>query len=90
MPRPTLKDSGTSATLSRLKVGVLALLITTPTPKLAGAGVTAVAAAGSVYVEPYRSIERYSHVMHIGSGVQGELDAGKDAFDLFAAAFPAV
>ncbi len=48
-----------------------------------------VAAAGSVHVDPYRSIERYSHVMHIVSGVQGELDAGKDAFDLFAAAFPA-
>jgi anthranilate synthase component 1 len=48
-----------------------------------------VAAAGSVYVDPYRCIERYSHVMHIVSGVQGELAAGKDAFDLFAAAFPA-
>jgi anthranilate synthase component 1 len=48
-----------------------------------------VAAAGSVYVEPYRSIERYSHVMHIVSGVQGELAGDKDAFDLFAAAFPA-
>lgn len=48
-----------------------------------------VAKAGSVRVEPYRSIERYSHVMHIVSGVQGELAPGKDAFDLFAAAFPA-
>ena len=48
-----------------------------------------VATAGSVYVDPYRCIERYSHVMHIVSGVQGELAAGKDAFDLFAAAFPA-
>ena len=48
-----------------------------------------VASAGSVYVDPYRCIERYSHVMHIVSGVQGELAAGKDAFDLFAAAFPA-
>jgi anthranilate synthase component 1 len=48
-----------------------------------------VAAAGSVHVDPYRSIERYSHVMHIVSGVQGELSADKDAFDLFAAAFPA-
>jgi anthranilate synthase component 1 len=48
-----------------------------------------VAAAGSVFVEPFRSIERYSHVMHIVSGVQGELAAAKDAFDLFAAAFPA-
>jgi len=48
-----------------------------------------VARAGSVHVDPYRKIERYSHVMHIVSGVQGELDDGKDAFDLFAAAFPA-
>ena len=48
-----------------------------------------VASAGSVHVDPYRSIERYSHVMHIVSGVQGELAANKDAFDLFAAAFPA-
>ena len=48
-----------------------------------------VATAGSVRVLPYRSIERYSHVMHIVSGVRGELAAGRDAFDLFAAAFPA-
>ncbi len=48
-----------------------------------------VARAGSVRVEPYRSIERYSHVMHLVSGVHGELAAGRDAFDLFAAAFPA-
>jgi anthranilate synthase component 1 len=48
-----------------------------------------VAAAGSVHVDPYRSIERYSHVMHIVSGVQGKLAKDKDAFDLFAAAFPA-
>ena len=48
-----------------------------------------VATAGSVRVEPYRAIERYSHVMHIVSGVHGELAAGCDAFDLFAAAFPA-
>jgi anthranilate synthase component I len=48
-----------------------------------------VAAAGSVHVQPYRHIERYSHVMHIVSGVQGRLAPGKDAFDLFAATFPA-
>jgi anthranilate synthase component 1 len=48
-----------------------------------------VASAGSVRVEPYRSIERYSHVMHMVSGVQGTLAPGRDAFDLFAAAFPA-
>ncbi|MEM1439806.1 MAG: anthranilate synthase component I family protein [Pseudomonadota bacterium] len=48
-----------------------------------------VAAAGSVGVDPYMSIERYSHVMHIVSGVQGQLAEDKDAFDLFAATFPA-
>jgi anthranilate synthase component 1 len=48
-----------------------------------------VARAGSVHVDPFRKIERYSHVMHIVSGVQGILDESKDAFDLFAAAFPA-
>ena len=41
-------------------------------------------------VDPYRAIERYSHVMHIVSGVQGELDPRHyDQFDLFAASFPA-
>jgi anthranilate synthase component 1 len=48
-----------------------------------------VATAGSVHVEPYRKIERYSHVMHIVSGVRGEIVADKDAPDLFAATFPA-
>ncbi len=48
-----------------------------------------VAAAGSVQVSPYRTIERYSHVMHIVSGVRGEIVADKDAADLFAATFPA-
>jgi anthranilate synthase component I len=48
-----------------------------------------VAAAGSVVVEPYRVIERYSHIMHIVSGVNGRMRPGQDAFDLFAATFPA-
>jgi anthranilate synthase component I len=48
-----------------------------------------VAQAGSVRVDPFRAIERYSHVMHIVSGVRGELAPGRDAFDLFAASFPA-
>jgi anthranilate synthase component 1 len=48
-----------------------------------------VARAGSVHVDPYRAIERYSHVMHIVSGVHGVLAPGRDAFDLFAATFPA-
>ncbi len=48
-----------------------------------------VATAGSVKVEPYRVIERYSHIMHIVSGVNGRLAPRQDAFDLFAATFPA-
>jgi anthranilate synthase component 1 len=48
-----------------------------------------VATAGTVHVDPYRIIERYSHVMHMVSGVHGTLAPGRDAFDLFAAAFPA-
>jgi anthranilate synthase component I len=48
-----------------------------------------VANAGSVVVDPYRVIERYSHIMHIVSGVNGRLRPGTDAFDLFAATFPA-
>ncbi|MGO8854468.1 MAG: anthranilate synthase component I family protein [Steroidobacteraceae bacterium] len=48
-----------------------------------------VATAGSVHVSPYRVIERYSHIMHMVSGVSGRLAPGQDAFDLFAATFPA-
>jgi anthranilate synthase component 1 len=48
-----------------------------------------VAEAGSVHVDPYRAIERYSHVMHIVSGVKGRLAPERDMFDLFAASFPA-
>jgi anthranilate synthase component 1 len=48
-----------------------------------------VAIPGSISVDPYRVIERYSHVMHIVSGVKGRLAPGQDAFDLFAATFPA-
>ena len=44
---------------------------------------------GSIRVEPSRTVERYSHVMHLVSGVLGELEIGNDAFDLFSAAFPA-
>ncbi len=48
-----------------------------------------VAEPGSIEVAPYRHIEHYSHVMHMVSGVRGRLEAGRDAFDLFAATFPA-
>lgn len=48
-----------------------------------------VAMPGSVAVDPFRVLERYSHVTHIVSGVRGTLRPGTDALDLFAATFPA-
>jgi len=48
-----------------------------------------VARPGTVRVDPYRSVERYSHVMHLVSGVSGELEPGRDAFDCLASCFPA-
>jgi anthranilate synthase component 1 len=44
---------------------------------------------GSVKVTELMAIERYSHVMHIVSNVQGTLAPGKNVFDVFRAAFPA-
>lgn len=44
---------------------------------------------GSVSVEKYHSIERYSHVMHIGSTVRGELAEGRQALDAVDAVLPA-
>lgn len=44
---------------------------------------------GTVTVEKYRSIERFSHVMHIGSTVKGRLRAGKNALDAINAVLPA-
>jgi len=48
-----------------------------------------VARYGTVNVDPYRTVERYSHVMHIVSQVQGRLREGTDAVDAFMAGFPA-
>jgi anthranilate synthase component 1 len=48
-----------------------------------------VAAPGSVRVEEFMVIERYSHVMHIVSQVRGRLGPGHDAIDALAKAFPA-
>lgn len=44
---------------------------------------------GSVEVEKYMSIERYSHVMHIGSTVRGELRDDKHEIDAIDAILPA-
>ena len=48
-----------------------------------------VAELGSVRVTESFAIERFSHVMHIMSDVQGKLRAGLDAVDALAAGFPA-
>jgi anthranilate synthase component 1 len=48
-----------------------------------------VAKTGSVSVTDRFSIERYSHVMHIVSNVQGDLDPKYDCIDALSAGFPA-
>lgn len=44
---------------------------------------------GTVQVAKFHTIERFSHVMHIGSTVRGEIRADKDALDAIAAVLPA-
>lgn len=44
---------------------------------------------GTVRVEKYMSVERYSHVMHIGSTVSGIIREDKDALDAVDAILPA-
>jgi len=48
-----------------------------------------VAETGTVKVTDNMMIERYSHVMHIVSNVEGKLKAGMDAIDVIKATFPA-
>jgi len=48
-----------------------------------------VAKTGSVIVTDNMMIERYSHVMHIVSNVEGQLKPGLDAIDVLKATFPA-
>jgi anthranilate synthase component I len=44
---------------------------------------------GSVRVSDLMHVERYSHVMHLVSAIEGKLREGLDALDAFAACFPA-
>lgn len=44
---------------------------------------------GTVEVEEYMSVLRFSHIMHIGSSVRGELKEEMDALDAIAAVLPA-
>jgi len=48
-----------------------------------------VAQTGSVRVTEQMAIERYSHVMHIVSNVEGSLPPSTTSFDVLAASFPA-
>ncbi len=48
-----------------------------------------VCSPGSVFVKELMVIEKYSHVMHIVSEVEGLLRKGKDVWDLLMASFPA-
>ena len=48
-----------------------------------------VAATGTVRLTETMTVERYSHVMHIVSNVEGRLRDGLDCLDVFRAAFPA-
>ncbi|MBB6669598.1 anthranilate synthase component I family protein [Cohnella nanjingensis] len=47
-----------------------------------------VAAYGSVRVPELLTVERYSHVMHLVSQVEGRIAPGWDAFDVLAGSFP--
>ncbi len=44
---------------------------------------------GTVEVERYHSVQRFSHVMHIGSTVRGEIRDGMDALDAVGSILPA-
>jgi anthranilate synthase component 1 len=48
-----------------------------------------VCSAGSVEVTEFMRIERYSHIMHIVSSVEGDLSEDKTSVDVFRATFPA-
>lgn len=48
-----------------------------------------VSKVGSVKLETFKTIERYSHVMHLVSEVRGRIAPGFDAFDVLRAGFPA-
>ncbi len=48
-----------------------------------------VARVGTVKVSEFMTVERYSHVMHIVSNICGELESGKDPYDVMRASFPA-
>jgi anthranilate synthase component I len=48
-----------------------------------------IAQPGSVVVDAFKTVERYSHVMHMVSNVKARMREGFDAYDVLRATFPA-
>jgi len=48
-----------------------------------------IAEPGSVSVDTFKAVEKYSHVMHMVSNVRARPATGRDAFDVLRATFPA-
>lgn len=48
-----------------------------------------VSKGGTVRVTALKTVEKYSHVMHIVSNVEGDLDESRDCYDVIRASFPA-
>ncbi|WP_127793544.1 anthranilate synthase component I [Agromyces sp. LHK192] len=48
-----------------------------------------VCTAGSVEVTEFMRVERFSHIMHLVSSVEGDLAEGRNSIDVFRATFPA-
>lgn len=48
-----------------------------------------IARPGSVTLDRFMDVERFSHVMHLTSRISADLDEGRDALDVLAATFPA-
>ena len=44
---------------------------------------------GTVKVSHFMEVEKFSHVMHLVSEVEGKIQTGKNAFDVLEACFPA-
>ncbi|QSH41359.1 anthranilate synthase component I [Lentisphaerota bacterium ZTH] len=48
-----------------------------------------IAAPSSVHVKQFMTVERYSHVLHLTSEIEAEMQPGEDAISTLKAAFPA-
>ncbi len=48
-----------------------------------------IAAAGAVSVDQFKTVEKYSHVMHMVSNVRAKIAEKRNAFDVLRATFPA-